>query len=37
MQQLELPVDQAINEHHYQWIHVSYGPRGRRRYFAINK
>lgn len=32
---LNLPVDQAINEHDFQWIHVSYGPRYRRHYFAI--
>ncbi|MBQ6279096.1 MAG: peptidase M15 [Muribaculaceae bacterium] len=32
---LNLPVDQAINEHDFQWIHVSYGPRHRRHYFAI--
>lgn len=32
---LDLPIDQAINEHDFQWIHVSCGPRNRRRYFAI--
>lgn len=35
LQQLNLPVDQAINEHDYAWIHVSYGPRHSRHYFAI--
>ena len=35
MRELDLPVDQAINEHDFSWIHVSYGPRHRRRYFAI--
>lgn len=32
---LELPVDQCINEYGYNWIHISYGPRNRRSYFAI--
>ncbi len=32
---LHLPVDQAINERDFSWIHVSYGPRHRRQYFAI--
>ena len=32
---LKLPVDQAINEYDFSWIHVSYGPRMRRQYFAI--
>lgn len=32
---LNLPVDQAINERDFRWIHVSYGPRHRRKYFAI--
>ena len=35
LQRLNLPVDQAINEHDFRWIHVSYGPRHRRHYFAI--
>lgn len=35
MRQLKLPVDQAINEYDFRWIHVSYGPRHRRHYFAI--
>lgn len=35
LRQLNLPVDQAINEHDFSWIHVSYGPRHRRHYFAI--
>lgn len=32
---LGLPIDQAINEHDFQWIHISCGPRNRRSYFAI--
>ena len=35
MRQLKLPVDQAINEYDFRWIHVSYGPRHRHHYFAI--
>lgn len=35
LRQLNLPVDQAINEHDFSWLHVSYGPRNRRSYFAI--
>ena len=35
LRELNLPIDQAINEHDFSWIHVSYGPRHRRRYFAI--
>ena len=35
MRRLNLPVDQAINEHDFAWIHVSYSPRHRRHYFAI--
>lgn len=30
-----LPVDQAINEHNFAWLHVSYGPRHRRSFFAL--
>ena len=30
-----LPVDQAINEHNFTWLHVSYGPRHRRSFFAL--
>lgn len=30
-----LPVDQAINEHDFTWLHVSYGPRHRRSFFAL--
>ena len=36
LQQLNLPVDQVINEHNYQWLHISHGPRNRRHYFAID-
>lgn len=32
---LSLPIDQAINEYDFQWIHISCGPRNRRSYFAI--
>lgn len=35
LRSLNLPVDQAINEHDFAWIHVSYGPRNRRQFFAI--
>ena len=35
LRQLNLPVDQAINEHDFRWLHASYGPRHRRSYFAI--
>ena len=35
LRRLNLPVDQAINEHDFAWIHVSYGPRHRRHFFAI--
>lgn len=35
IKELNLPVDQCINEYDYDWIHVSYGPRNRRSYFAI--
>ena len=35
LRSLKLPVDQAINEHDYSWIHVSYGPRHRRMYFSL--
>ena len=35
LRQLQLPVDQAINEHDFSWLHVSYGPRHRRSYFAF--
>ena len=34
LQQLNLPIDQAINERGYAWLHLSCGPRDRRRYFA---
>lgn len=35
LQSLVLPVDQAINEHDYQWLHISHGPRHRRQFFSI--
>ena len=28
--ELDLPFDQLINEHDYDWVHVSYGKRNRR-------
>ncbi len=37
LQSLHLPVDQAINEHGYRWLHISHGPRNRCHYFSINK
>ena len=36
LRRLDLPVDQVINEHNYQWLHISYGPRHRRHYFSLN-
>ena len=35
IKKLGLPVDQCINEYDYSWVHVSFGPRNRRMYFAI--
>lgn len=35
LMQLHLPVDQAINERDFAWIHVSCGPRHRRQYLAL--
>ncbi len=35
IKQLKLPIDQAIDEHDYTWIHVSYGPRHRRSFFSL--
>lgn len=32
---LGLPIDQAINEYGFNWLHLSYGPRHRRRYFSL--
>lgn len=31
VQRLKLPYDQLIDEYGYNWIHVSYGPRHRRK------
>jgi len=31
----QLPVDQVINEHDLQWIHVSYRAPGRRQFLSI--
>lgn len=33
LQQLPLPIDQAINERAGTWLHLSCGPRNRRHYF----
>lgn len=32
---LNLPIDQCINEYGYDWIHVSYSPRNRKKFFSI--
>ena len=32
---LDLPFDQLINEHDYDWIHVSYSPKHRRQILQI--
>lgn len=34
LQSLRLPVDQAINECDYTWLHLSYSPSHRRMYFS---
>lgn len=31
----KLPFDQLINEHDFNWVHVSYGPRNRRQVLTI--
>lgn len=36
LQRLHLPVDQAIGEKHFTWLHISCGPRNRRSYFTID-
>ena len=35
LKRLNLPVDQAINEHDFRWLHISYSSRHRRHFFAI--
>ena len=35
LKKLGLPIDQAINEYNYNWLHLSYGPRNRRRFFSL--
>lgn len=35
IRELKLPYDQLINEHDYQWVHVSYSPRNRRQILNI--
>lgn len=37
LMKLQLPVDQAINEHDFQWLHISCSPLNRRQYFALRK
>lgn len=32
---LNLPVDQAINEYGYKWLHLSYGYKNRRMYISL--
>ena len=32
---LELPFDQLINEHNFDWVHVSYSPKHRRQTLKI--
>lgn len=32
---LDLPFDQLINEHDYDWVHVSYSPKHRRQILQI--
>ena len=36
IQQLKLPFDQLIDEYNYNWIHVSYGPRNRRKILHLS-
>ena len=36
IQKLRLPYDQLIDEYGYNWIHVSYGPRHRRRILHLS-
>lgn len=33
--ELKLPFDQLINEHNYDWVHVSYSPKHRRQQLKI--
>lgn len=35
IQELELPFDQLINEHDFDWIHVSYSDRNRRQVLTL--
>lgn len=35
LKKLGLPIDQAINEYDYNWLHLSYSPRNRRRFFSL--
>jgi zinc D-Ala-D-Ala carboxypeptidase len=34
IKQMGLPVDQCIDEHNFEWVHVSYSSRNRRQFFA---
>lgn len=35
LKRMSIPVDQAINEHDYSWIHISYSPTPRHHFFSI--
>ena len=35
LHELDLPVDQVINEHNYQWLHISHSPQPRHQFLAI--
>lgn len=35
VQKLKLPYDQLLDEHNYDWIHVSYSPKNRRQVLHI--
>ena len=34
--EMKLPFDQLINEHNYDWVHVSYGERNRRMVLKVS-
>lgn len=36
VKKMKLPVDQVIDEQDCTWLHISYGPRHRRSFLAIN-
>lgn len=35
IQKLNLPFDQLINEHNFDWVHVSYSPKNRKQILKI--